>query len=162
MTAVTTPDPWTQFLDLLTKAIVPDWSGLIALLPFLVLVGVLGPILNLLVLAWLYHAFTKRRARVRVSEAEATVAPRDADGAPVYPVNTPYCPTHALIYPASRTRCEIDGLDLAVRCPVDGTLRDASAQVCEACGTRFVLGAVSTSELVRRTAGPPEGGAAIA
>ncbi|MBX3031798.1 MAG: hypothetical protein KF809_16745 [Chloroflexi bacterium] len=159
---MTSPDPWTAFLDLLTKAIVPDWSGLIVLLPFLLLVGVLGPIMSLIALAWVYHFLTKRRARVRVAEAEATLAVLDAGGAPSYPANTPYCPEHALIYPVSRVRCEIDGADLAVRCPVDGTVRDAGTQTCNACGTRFVLGATSTSDLVRRPAGPPEGGAAVA
>ncbi len=162
MTVVTSPDPWTAFLDLLTKAIVPDWSGLIALLPFLILVGVIGPILSLLALMWLWHFITKRRMRVEVTEAEAQLAQLDTGGAPIFPANVPYCPEHGLVYPSSRVRCEIDGADLALRCPVDGTVRDAGTQTCKACGTRFVLGAVSTSDLVRRPAGPPPGGAAIA
>ena len=60
---------------------------------------------------------------------------------PVFPANVPYCLEHSIIYPASRVRCEVDGADLSVRCPVDGTVRDASIQTCSGCGTRFVLGA---------------------
>jgi hypothetical protein len=109
-----------------------------------------------------WHAITARRARVKVSEAEARPAELDAGGEPVFPANVPYCPDHGLVFPSSAVRCTVDGADLAVRCPVDHTVRDASIQTCTACGTRYVLGAASTSALVRRTVGPPPGGAAVA
>lgn len=156
------PDPWSFVLDQLTKLLVPDWSGLIGLLPFLIIVGVVGPILTLLALAWAWHAITRRRARVEVREPEVQPAELDAGGEPAFPANVPYCADHRLVFPASAVRCTVDGADLAVRCPVDHTVRDASIQTCTACGTRFVLGAASTSALVRRTAGPPPGGAAVA
>lgn len=156
------PDPWTFVLDQLTKVLVPDWSGLIELLPFLLLVGLIGPILTLLVLAWAWHWLTARRARVKVAEPEPRLAALDAGGQPVFPVNTPYCAEHRLVFPPSAVRCSVDGADLEVRCPVDHTVRDAAIQTCAACGTRYVLGAGGDSALVRRTAGPPPGGAAIA
>jgi hypothetical protein len=156
------PDPWTFVLDQLTKVLVPDWSGLIGLLPFLLVVGVLGPILSLLALAWAWHWVTRRRAHVKVVEPEAQLAALDAGGQPLFPANVPYCAEHRLVFPASAVRCTVDDADLSVRCPVDHTVRDAAIQTCTACGTRFVLGAASTSTLVRRTAGPPPGGAAVA
>lgn len=156
------PDPWSFVLDQLTKVFVPDWSGLIALLPLLLVVGVLGPILTLLALAWAWHWLTARRARVKVDEPDPRLAELDAGGLPRFPANVPYCADHGLVFAPSVVRCTIDGADLSVRCPVDHTVRDASIETCTACGTRFVLGAASTSALVRRTAGPPPGGAAVA
>lgn len=156
------PDPWSAILDQLTKLLVPDWSGLITLLPFLLIIGVLGPILTLLALVWAWHWLTIRRARVAVSEPGAQPAELGAGGEPTFPANVPYCADHRLLFPAAAVRCTIDGADLSVRCPVDHTVRVASIQTCTACGTRFVLGAASTSALVRRTVGPPPGGAAVA
>jgi hypothetical protein len=156
------PDPWSAVLDQLTKLLVPDWSGLIGLMPFLLIFGVLAPILTLLALAWVWHWLTSRRARVSVAEPGPQPAELDAGGEPVFPPNVPYCGEHRLVFAPSAVRCPVDGADLSVRCPVDDTVRDASLQTCTACGTRFVLGAANTSALVRRTAGPPPGGAAIA
>jgi len=156
------PDPWTFVLDQLTKVFVPDWTGLVELLPFLLLVGVVGPILTLLVLAWGWHWLTERRARVEVVEPQPRLASLDAGGQPVFPANVPYCSQHRMVFPPSAVRCSVDGADLEVRCPVDHTVRDASIQTCTACGTRYVLGAASTSALVARTVGPPPGGAAVA
>jgi hypothetical protein len=156
------PDPWSAVLDQLSKALIPDWSGLIALLPFLLIVGVLGPIFSLLALAWGWHWLSARRARVKVAEPGPALAELDAGGQPVFPANVPYCGEHGLLFAASAVRCTVDGADLSVRCPVDNTVRDAAIQTCTACGTRFVLGAASTSALVRRTVGPPPGGAAVA
>jgi hypothetical protein len=157
-----TPDAWTSILDQLTKLLVPDWSGLILLLPFLLIVGVVGPILTLIALAWIWHWLTDRRARVTIADPGPQAAELDARGQPVYPPNVPYCGEHRLLFPPAAVRCTVDGADLSVRCPVDDTVRDAAIQTCTACGTRFVLGAASTSALVRRTVGPPPGGAAVA
>jgi hypothetical protein len=159
---VSSPDPWTYFLDWLTTVLVPDWTELVSMLPFFLLLGVVGPILTLIGLMWVWHLFTARRAKVRVADRAPEPAALDAGGAPVFPANTPYCATHSLVFPGSAVRCTVDGADLSVRCPVDGTVRDASIQTCAGCGTRYVLGAVSTSALVRRVSGPPEGGAAVA
>lgn len=156
------PDPWSAVLDQLTKLLVPDWSGVIALLPFLLIIGVLGPILTLLALAWAWHWLAHRRARVTVEEPQPQLAELGPGGAPLFPANVPFCPDHGLVFAPSVVRCTIDGADLSVRCPVDHTVRDASIQTCTACGTRYVLGAASTSALVRRTVGPPPGGAAVA
>ncbi len=132
------------------------------MMPFWVFVGVTAPILTLILLAWVWHWLRKPRARVEWAEPEGILAAIGDDGDPVFPPNVPYCLEHGLIYPASAIRCEIDGTDLSVRCPVDGTVRDASIQVCSGCGTRFVLGAGRTSALVSRPSGPPQGGAAVA
>lgn len=155
-------DPWSAILDQLTKVLVPDWTGVIEMLPYLLLVGVVGPILTLLVLAWVWHWLTERRAKVTVSEPQPWLAALDAGGLPVFPANIPYCGEHRLLFPPSAVRCTVDGTDLSVRCPVDHTVRDASIQTCTACGTRFVLGSASTSALVQRAVGPPPGGAAVA
>lgn len=156
------PDPWTSFLDWLTTVLVPDWGGLVDLLPFFVLMGVVGPILTLLVLMWAWYLSHRRRGHVRRAEAQAAVAPRGEDGRPVFAPNLPHCQEHALVYPPRATNCEIDRADLSVICPVDGTVRAAAAQTCPACGTRFVLGATATPTLVSPGGGPPEGGAAVA
>jgi hypothetical protein len=157
-----TPDPWSAVLDQLGKALIPDWSGLINLLPFLLIIGVLGPIFTLLFLAWGWHWLKLRRARITVAEPGPEMAELDAGGSPVFPANIPYCGEHRLVFAPSAVRCTVDNADLSVRCPVDHTVRDASIQTCTACGTRYVLGAASTSALVRRTVGPPPGGAAVA
>ena len=130
-----TPDPWTAILDQLTKLFVPDWSGLILLMPFLLIFGVIAPILTLVALAWGWHWLTARRARVKVAEPEAQLAALDAGGQPVFPANIPYCGEHGLVFPPSAVRCTVDSADLSVRCPVDDTVRDASIQTCTASST---------------------------
>jgi len=156
------PDPWTAFLEWLTTVLVPAWGELIDLLPYLVVIGVIGPIVTLLALMWGWYFLKRQRGRVRHSAVEAVPAPRDADGAPLFPPNTPFCEEHALIHPARTTSCQVDGGRLDVACPMDGTVRDASIQVCAACGTRYVLGVNAHSLAVTSADGPPEGGAAIA
>ena len=155
-------DPWTTLLDWLSTVIVPNWTQLVGMLPFFLLLGVAGPLLSLIVLLWVWYFFKRRRAHVSVTEPDAVPAPLDAGGRPLFPPNAPYCLEHAVVYPPSRTACEVDGSNLAIRCPVDGTVRPATQQTCTACGTRFVLGSGSTPALVRRSGHPPEGGAAAA
>ncbi len=156
------PDPWTAFLTWLTTVIVPNWTELVGMLPFFLVLGVVGPILSLIMLMWTWHFFKRRRANVRLAIPDVVATARDARGEPVFPANVPFCQEHALIYPASRVACELDGTNLSVRCPVDGTVRPASLQTCSACGTRYVLGASKAPALVQRTGRPPEGGAAVA
>jgi hypothetical protein len=155
-------DPWTAFLDWLSTILLPDWGGLIDLLPILVLLGLTGPILSLLALYWLYHLVTARRGRVRTAEPEPAPVPIGDDGLPAYPPNVPYCPQHQLLFPANARSCSIDDGELIVRCPVDGNTRVASQQLCRVCGTRYQLGASLAPVTVRRRGRPPEGGAAIA
>jgi hypothetical protein len=156
------PDPWSAFLDWLTTVLVPAWGELIGLLPYLVIVGVVGPLLTLIVLMWGWHLLSRRRGKVRRGPAEAAPAPRDEGGQPVFPVNVPYCQEHALVFPARARACTLDGEPLSVRCPVDGTVRNAELDTCTACGTRFKLGAAVPSSVVLANDGPPEGGAAVA
>ena len=156
-------DPWTAFLNWLQTILIPDWNGLILLLPILLILGVLGPGLTLLGLYWLYVIGTNRRGKVRFDEDRGpTPAERDADGTPIYPPNVPYCRTHALIYPATAKYCEVDGEELQVRCPVDDTVRVAGQPVCRTCGTRYELGASLAPIVIRRRGQPPAGGAAVA
>lgn len=155
-------DPWTAFLSWLSTILIPDWNGLISLLPILVILGVTGPGLSLLMLYWLYHAFTDRRGRVRHAEREPVPAPVGDDGLTAYPANAPYCPTHELLYPANARNCSVDNEELLVRCPIDQTTRAASQSLCRVCGTRYQLGASLSPVVVSRQGQPPEGGAAIA
>jgi hypothetical protein len=155
-------DPWSAFLQWLQTIIIPDWNGLIQLLPVLVILGVVGPGLSLLAFYWIYVTATSRRGKVRTADPEPTEAHQLADGMYDYPPNAPYCPTHHLIYPATAKECPIDGEELSVRCPVDGAVRVAGQQVCRACGTRYQLGAALSPVVVQRKHTPPAGGAAIA
>lgn len=155
-------DAWSKILEWLSTILIPDWNGLIALLPILLIVGLTGPILSLLVLYWLYHAGIDRGGRVQTAELEAMTADHDADGLPIFPPNVPYCIEHELVFPATARTCSVDGAELTVRCPVDDTVRTASEQLCRVCGTRYQLGASLAPVVVRRSKRPPEGGAAVA
>lgn len=155
-------DPWTAFLNWLQTILVPDWTGLINLLPILLIVGVVGPGLSLLTLYWLYVRLKSRRGKVRTYEPTPEPAPRAADGTAIYAANAPYCQTHALIYPQTARECDVDGEELQVRCPVDDTVRVASQQLCRTCGTRYELGASLAPLAVQSHGRPPAGGAAIA
>jgi hypothetical protein len=156
------PDPWTAFLDWLTTVLVPAWGELIALLPYVIVGTIAGPILTLIVLMWGWHLLKRRRGRVHRGQPEATAAPVDPEGRPVFPPNVPYCEKHALVYPPRARTCELNGDPLSVICPVDGTVRDAEMDTCSACGTTFRLGAKAPSSVVLSSDGPPEGGAALA
>lgn len=155
-------DPWTAFLEWLQTILIPDWNGLILLLPILLILGLVGPVLTLLALYWFYVVGTSKRGKVRRDELSPTPAERAADGSALYAPNVPYCRTHELIYPATAKNCEIDGEELAVRCPVDDTVRVASQPVCRTCGTRYELGASLAPIVIRRRRHPPAGGAAVA
>jgi hypothetical protein len=155
-------DAWSTFLAWLATIIIPDWNGLIRLLPILLIIGLTGPILSLLFLYWLYHFFIDRRGHVTLDEPEATPADHRVDGSPIFPPNVPYCIEHELICPANAKMCAVDGDELTVRCPVDDTARTATEQLCRVCGTRYQLGASLAPVVVKRRRTPPEGGAAIA
>ena len=52
---------WTGLLEFTAKFVIPAWEQLIALLPVFLLIGVVGPILTILMLAWLRYAILKPR-----------------------------------------------------------------------------------------------------
>jgi hypothetical protein len=155
-------DIWDAILGVLAIFLIPDWDLLIGLLPVLLLLGVLGPVLTLLMLGWAWHWMTRRRGRVRIADMEPVAGERDAAGALIVGDNVPFCSRDGLIYPPNISVCEICREELSVRCPVDGTTRSARQQLCRSCGTKYVLGASSSLITVRRKAGPPPGGAAVA
>jgi hypothetical protein len=155
-------DPWTGFLDWLATVLAPAWGELIDLMPYFVILGVIGPLISIMGLMWLWYLLNRKRGRVRRTEVQAVPAPLDEDGAPEFPRNVPYCEEHALVYPSLARNCQIDRADLSVACPVDGTVRAADVEICSACGTRFVLGANASPTVVTPGSGPPEGGAAVA
>ncbi|MEX1344594.1 MAG: hypothetical protein AB1Z63_07985 [Candidatus Limnocylindrales bacterium] len=155
-------DPWTSFLDWLTTVLVPAWGELIGLLPYVIIAGVAGPILTIIVLMWGWYLIGRRRGKVQRGQAQAVAAPLGDDGAPVYPVNHPYCEAHGLVFPPRAKTCSVDGDPLEVTCPVDGTVREAAIDTCSGCGTKFQLGAASSGSVVLSSDGPPTGGAAVA
>jgi hypothetical protein len=106
---------WHSFLQAISGIVIPDWGALVALLPILLVIAVVGPIMSLLVLGWLYYAVRAPRARLAVVEGPVTAAIED--GRPVYPAGEPYCVEDQLVYPPGATRCDICHRDLLVRCP---------------------------------------------
>ena len=156
------PDPWTSFLEWLTTVLVPAWGELIGLLPYVIMGTIVGPILTIIVLMWGWYLINRRRGKVRHVEAEPYAAARDDDSQPVFPPNVPFCEEHALVFPPHAKSCPVNGDQLSVICPVDGTVRNAELDTCSACGTKFKLGAKSPSAVVLSSDGPPEGGAAVA
>ncbi len=149
---------WNQLIDVASKLVIPDWGALVGLLPVFLVIGMLGPILTVGLLAWLSYAIRRPRAKVRLDEGPRLV-PLHASGRPVAPVGEPYCLRDDLIYPSGTTRCTACGDDLAVRCPMCGLGRSAHVETCGNCG--LVL-RIETRARVARPAGPPPGGAAVA
>ncbi|HYM82839.1 MAG TPA: hypothetical protein VEY67_01640 [Candidatus Dormibacteraeota bacterium] len=148
---------WTQLLKITESFVIPDWGSLVALLPVFLLLGVVGPLVTLLALAWLVYVVCRPRTRVRFAEG-ATPAALEA-GVPVFPPGRPYCARHALVHQPGDTRCEVDGETLAVVCPMCGLGREADVDTCGNCG--LVLKVVPRARALR-PAGPPPGGAAVA
>ena len=155
-------DPWTSFLDWLTTVVVPAWGELIALLPYVIMGTLVGPVLTIIVLMWVWYLIGRRRGKVKRDMAQPVAAALGDDGLPVFPVNQPHCEEHALVFPPRAKTCSVDGDPLEVTCPVDGTVREAAIDTCSGCGTKFTLGAKTSSAVVLSSDGPPEGGAAIA
>lgn len=150
---------WSDFLAFLSKLVIPDWAGLIQLMPLFVLIGLVGPLLSLWVLAMLGYEVTKPRIKVRYDDGTARVAPRDHLGRPIVPTGEPYCPQDGLIYPAGTARCDVDKTTLLVRCPKCEVVRTAGIATCGNCG--LVLNLAPRAMIVSND-GPPPGGAAIA
>ena len=149
---------WSDFLGFLSKLVIPDWAALINLMPLLVLIGLVGPLLTLAVLAWLGYGITKPRVSVKYDEG-VRVAPRDHLDRPIIPAGEPYCPVDGLVYPFGEQRCDVDGAGLLIRCPKCEVVRGAGIPTCGNCG--LTLSAPKRA-LIISTDRPPPGGAAIA
>jgi len=148
---------WHGFLQLISGIVIPEWGGLIGLLPILLVVGVVGPAVSLLALGWVVYVLLAPRAKVRVEFGVTHALNRD--GRAVYPDGEPYCPVDGLVYPSGSVRCDTCARDLFVRCPKCSTGRDAAITTCGNCG--LVL-RIENRARALRPAGPPPGGAAAA
>jgi hypothetical protein len=149
---------WNDLLAFLSTIIIPDWSAIIGLLPLLLLIGVIGPLLTLAVLAWLGYFAVKPRTQVAFVEG-TRIAPTDHLGQPIFPSGEPYCPLDGLIYAFGTTRCDRDKTLLQLRCPKCGLIRDADIRACGNCG--LIVSAESRTLIVASDR-PPPGGAAVA
>ncbi|HEV8544913.1 MAG TPA: hypothetical protein VGQ64_01355 [Candidatus Limnocylindrales bacterium] len=149
---------WSDFLAFISTLVIPDWAGLIALLPVFVTIGLVGPLLTLAVLGWLGYGVTKPRVKVTYDEG-TRVAPLDYLGRPIIPAGEPYCLTDGLIYATGATRCDRDGSRLSVRCPKCNLVRDAAVDTCGNCG--LVL-KIEPRAMIVAADRPPPGGAAVA
>jgi hypothetical protein len=150
---------WNQILEITSLFVMPDWGGLIALLPILVVLGLVAPFLTFLALGTVVYLVRKPRVSVSFEEGPkaAEIGP---GGEPVFPVGLPYCRRDALVYPSGTHRCETCHDPLAVICPMCGLGRSALIDTCSNCG--LVLKVRPRSLVVARTSGPKPGGAAVA
>lgn len=148
---------WSGILQFSTQFVTPDWGGLIKLIPYLVVIGVVGPIVTILVLAWLRYGARRPRRRIAFADVRRP-ATLDAAGNPVYPSGEPYSPVERMIYEPGTTR-SATGEELIVGCPKCGLVRGASQDTCGNCGLSFTIKPTTRS---LRPAGPPAGGAAAA
>ena len=75
-----------QLIKLSSIFILPDWNDVIRhMLPAAIVLMVLGPIITLLVLYWLYQWLHMPRFRVRPAELGPVPVPRDEAGLPLVP-----------------------------------------------------------------------------
>jgi hypothetical protein len=148
---------WNGILGFTAIFVIPDWKDPIAWLPVLLAIGVVGPILSLLVLAWFVYVVRRPRAKVAFAETRRA-APLDSEGRAVFPTGEPYSLSEGMIYEAGATR-SAGGESLVVACPKCSLVRPAGIDTCGNCGLSFTLKAATRS---LRPAGPPPGGAAAA
>jgi hypothetical protein len=150
---------WNTILDILKMFVIPDWGSVVGLLPLLMFVGIVGPLITFTILGVFIYQVAKPRTKVRIEEGPE-VARIGADGQPIFPPGLPYCRRHALVYPSGTLRCDRDGEDLAVICPMCGLGRPARIDTCTNCG--LVLKVKPRAVTVGRASGPKPGGAAAA
>ena len=148
---------WTNLLKFSETFVTPNWGQLIGLLPILLLIGVVGPILTILALAWLRYGLVRPRLRVAFADPRRAAA-LDATGNAIFPVGEPYSPREGIIYEPGLTRSP-SGETLVVACPKCLLVRTAADETCGNCGLSFTLTPTTRS---LRPAGPPPGGAAAA
>lgn len=149
---------WNGLLELLSKLVIPDWTALVALLPVLLLIGVVGPILTLVVLGWVIYQLRRPRTKVRFSDGPIS-APIGDDGKPALPTAEPVCYRDGLIYPPGIDRCEVCHDELSLICPKCGVGRQVSVAACGNCGLAIRLEPRPRAIV---PAGPKQGGAAAA
>jgi hypothetical protein len=150
---------WTQILEVTSVFVLPDWGGLIGLLPVIVVFGLVMPFLTFLALGTAIYLIRKPRVKLAF-EAGPRVAEIGPGGDPVFPVGLPHCRRDGLVYPSGTLRCERCHDDLAVICPMCGVGRTALIDTCANCG--LVLKVMPRAIAVRTTPGPKPGGAAAA
>lgn len=148
---------WSSLLQFSAQFVIPDWGGLIVLLPILLLIGVVGPIVTILALAWLRYGAVRPRRKVSFAEVRRP-AQLDGAGNAVCPAGEPYSTVERMVYEPGTTR-SASGDELVVACPKCGLVRSAVRDTCGNCGLSFTLKPTTRS---LRTAGPPPGGAAAA
>jgi hypothetical protein len=150
---------WSQILEIASLFIIPDWGGIIGLLPVLIVLGLVAPFLTFLALGTVIYQARKPRVKLRFEEGPR-VAEIGPGGGPVFPVGLPYCRRDSLVYPSRTLRCERCRDELAVICPMCSQGRSGLVDTCPNCG--LVLKVKSRALAVRTSAGPKPGGAAVA
>ena len=149
---------WNTILDVTSMFVMPDWNSVIALLPLLIFLGVVGPLITFFLLGTFIYQVRKPRVKVSYEEGPKQ-ALLDEGGQHVYPVGLPHCRRDALVYASGATRCDVCRQDLAVTCPMCGVGRAAALDTCGNCG--LVLKIENRGVTVRRGRAKP-GGAAVA
>lgn len=150
---------WTQILDVTSVFVIPDWGGLIAILPMLIVLGLVLPFLTFLMLGTMIYLVRKPRTKL-VLETGPRIAEIGAGGEPVFPVGLPHCRRDRLVFPSGTVRCERCRDELAVICPMCNVGRAAIVDTCTNCG--LVLKVAPRAVAIRTTPGPRPGGAAAA
>jgi hypothetical protein len=150
---------WNTILDVTSLFVLPDWGALIGLLPVFILLGVVGPLLTFTALGSALYLIRRPRTRMVALEGPRTAEIAE-DGEPVFPPGLPHCRRDALVFDSGTHRCERCHDDLAVICPMCGLGRTALIDTCTDCG--LVLKVRPQAVVVRTSAGPKPGGAAVA
>ena len=144
---------WTQALGLIAKVVSPDWGSLVGLLPLFLLVGVIGPLVTILALLWMYYFVRRPRTRVRFVEGPRLAAIA-GDGLPLFPPGEPYDVRTGLIDPPGTTQNDAGEL-LSVICPMCGVGRSADVTTCGNCGLVLKVEAAQVARSPLQPAGPP-------
>lgn len=149
---------WNQLLDITAVFVTPNWNDPISWLPLLLLVGVVGPLLTIVVLGWLWYGIRKPRPKASFADPRrpAEIGP---DGTPAFPTGEPYCIRDRIVFEPGATRCDLCGDPLQVSCPKCGLARSAAVDTCGNCGLTF---RISAAPRALKPAGPPPGGRAVA
>ena len=150
---------WNQILEITSLFVMPDWGGLIGLLPVLIVLGLVGAVPDV-PRAGHVHLPGPQAARERPLRGGPQACRDRAGGEPIFPVGLPYCRRDSLVYPSGTLRCEQCNDKLAVICPMCGLGRSALVDTCTNCG--LVLKVKNRSVVVPVSSGPKPGGAAAA